>query len=68
MKTAAELKTVSTGRVTVDDARIDRLKELLRSTPLDLDFERVRLMHEMYGESAGDHQLLRRAKFLAAVR
>ena len=57
----------STARVTADKERIDRLKELLRSTPQDLDFERVRIMHEMYGESAGDHQLLRRAKFLAAV-
>ena len=57
----------STARVKADDTRIDQLKELMRSTPQDLDFERVRIMHEMYGESAGDHQLLRRAKFLAAV-
>ena len=58
---------VSTARVTADDARIDRLKELMRSTPQDLDFERVRIMREMYDESAGDHALLQRAKFLAAV-
>jgi hypothetical protein len=66
-KAGATPTSASTARVTVDDARIDRLKELLRSTPQDLDFERVRIMHEMYGESAGDVQILRRAKFLAAV-
>ena len=57
----------STGRVNADDARIDQLKELMRSTAQDLDFERVRIMHEMYGESAGDVQILRRSKFLATV-
>ena len=41
----------ATAQVTADDARIDQLKELLRSTPLDLDFERVRIMYEMYGLS-----------------
>jgi len=30
----------STARVNADDARIDRLKELYRSTPMELDFER----------------------------
>ena len=34
----------STGRVKVDKARIDRLKEQLRSTPAEVDFERVRIM------------------------
>ncbi len=57
----------TTARVNADDARIDVLKEKLRTTPKDLDFERVRIMHEVYGESAGDNQMLRRAKFLAAV-
>ena len=57
----------TTARVNADDARIDILKEKLRTTPKDLDFERVRIMHEVYGESAGDNQMLRRAKFLAAV-
>ena len=34
----------STARVKADNARIDRLKEQLRSTPKDVDFERVRIM------------------------
>ena len=33
-----------TAKVTADKARIDRLKEQLRSTPAEVDFERVRIM------------------------
>ena len=57
----------TTAKVKADKDRIDRLKELLRSTPNDLDFERIRIMKEIYDQTAGDHQALRRAKFLAAV-
>ena len=57
----------STGKVKADNARIDRLKERLRSTPQELDFERIRIMKEVYEETAGDVQILRRAKFLAAL-
>ena len=64
---ASDKRNPSTARVNTDIKRVDQMKELLRSTPQDLDFERVRIMHEMYGESAGDPQILRRAKFLAAV-
>ena len=35
---------MSTATVKVDKARIDRLKEQLRSTPAEVDFERVRIM------------------------
>jgi|GEM_PF-260386 len=56
-----------TAKVTADTARIDRLKEQLRSTEPELDFERVRIMHDVYEETTGDNQVLRRAKFLAAV-
>jgi hypothetical protein len=52
--------TPSTGTVNSDNERIDRLKEQLRSTPLTLDFERVRIMQEVYEESAGDPQINRR--------
>ena len=65
MKT--ETAEISTGRVNADTARIDALKEQLRSTKPELDFERVRIMHDMYEETEGEHQQLRRAKFLAAV-
>jgi hypothetical protein len=43
----------STTRVKADSARIDRLKEQLRSTPQEIDFERVRVMAEVYEETAG---------------
>jgi len=65
MKT--ETSKSSTARVKADDARIDRLKEQLRSTPQDLDFERVRVMAEVYEDTAGDSQILRRAKFMATL-
>jgi formate C-acetyltransferase len=56
-----------TAKVNTDKARIDRLKEQLRSTPYEVDFERVRIMAEIYDETAGDPQIIRRAKLLAAV-
>ena len=57
----------STGRVTVDKARIDRLKEQLRSTPAEVDFERVRIMQEVYEDTVGYQQIIRRAKFMATL-
>jgi pyruvate-formate lyase len=60
-------ETLSTGRAKADIGRIDRLKELLRSTPQNLDFERVRIMHQVYDDTAGDTAILRRAKFMAAL-
>ena len=65
MKT--ETSKSSTARVKADDARIDRLKEQLRSTPKDVDFERVRIMAEVYEDTVGDQQILRRAKFFATL-
>jgi len=67
MEKSKDAKKSSTGRVKADKARIDRLKEQLRSTEPELDFERVRIMHDVYEETTGDNQVLRRAKFLAAV-
>ena len=57
----------STARVNASDARIDRLKEQYRSTPMELDFERIRIMQEVYEDTVGYQQILRRAKFLAEV-
>lgn len=59
--------TSATGTVKADDERIDRLKEQLRSAPRELDFERIRIMQEVYEATVGDQQIIRRAKFLAAV-
>ncbi len=57
----------STARVKADNARIDRLKEQLRSTPQEVDFERVRIMSEVYEDTAGYQQIIRRAKFMATL-
>ena len=57
----------ATAKLAMDDKRIDALKERQRSTPQELDFERIRIMKEVYEETTGDVQILRRAKFLAAM-
>jgi pyruvate-formate lyase len=57
----------STAKVKADKERIDRLKKQLRETDPTVDFERVRIMEKVYEETAGDTQIMRRAKFLAAV-
>ena len=60
-------KKSSTGRVTVDNARVDRLKEQHMSTPAAIDNERIRFMMKVYEDTAGYQQILRRAKFFAYV-
>ena len=67
MKESKKTKKSSTAKVKADTARIDRLKERQRSTPQELDFERIRIMKDVYEETTGDVQILRRAKFLAAM-
>ena len=57
MKT--ESTEIQTGRVIVDKARIDRLKEQLMSTPQAIDNERVRIMAEVYEGTAGYQQIIR---------
>ena len=49
---------MSTATVKVDTARIDRLKEQLMSTPPEVDFERVRIMEEVYEDTAGYQQII----------
>ena len=67
MTASKKTKKSATAQVKADTARIDRLKEQLRSTPKDVDFERVRIMEEVYEDTAGDQQILRRAKFFATL-
>ena len=55
----------STARVNTDTARIDKLKELYRSVPMKLDFERVKIMKDTYEDTVGKQQIIRRAQFLA---
>ena len=63
---ATETKS-TTGSVKADKARIDRLKEQLRSTPAEVDFERIRIMEEVYAATQGDQNIMRRAKFMATL-
>ena len=65
--TATDVSQLNTGRVNADTARIDRLKELYRSVPMKLDFERIRIMKEVYDDTVGYQQIIRRAQFLADV-
>jgi formate C-acetyltransferase len=67
MEKVKDARNSSTGRVKIDKARIDRLKEQLRSTPAEVDFERVRIMAEVYEDTAGYQQIIRRAKFMATL-
>ncbi len=63
---AKNTKKSSTAQVKADTARIDRLKERQRSTPQELDFERVRIMKRLYTRiPPANEQIIRRAKFLA---
>ena len=57
----------NTGRVNADDARIDALKEQLRSTPQDVDYERHIIMRDVYEETAGHDPIIRRAKLMEAT-
>ena len=68
MKKGNDSKKSSTGRVKADKARIDRLKEQLRSTPAEVDFERIRIMEEVYaGHCTATRISCVRAKFMATL-
>ncbi len=43
----------NTARVNASDERVDALKEQLMSTKSEIDFERIRIMHEVYEEELG---------------
>jgi hypothetical protein len=53
MATASSEIFSNTARVNPDDARIDALKEQLRSTPQEVDYERHIIMRDVYEETAG---------------
>ena len=67
MKTESDPRSSFTAQVTVDDAKIDRLKEQHMSTPADISSERNKLLMKVYEETAGSQQIIRRAKSLAYV-
>ena len=49
------------------DARIDALKEQLRSTPQEVDYGRHIIMRDVYEETAGLDNIIRRAKLMEAT-
>ncbi len=57
----------STAKVTADDARIDAMKEQLRSTPWEVDYDRHVIMRDSYEETVGYQEIIRRAKLIEAV-
>ncbi len=67
MSKTSDKPEVSTGRVKADTARIDRLKEQLRSTTPEVDFARIKIMKEVYENTQGDQNIMRRAKFMATL-
>jgi pyruvate formate-lyase/glycerol dehydratase family glycyl radical enzyme len=67
MATTQASKKNPAGRVTVDDARVDRLRELVIKTAPEVETERVKIMAEVYESTEGYQQIIRRAKFLAAL-
>jgi len=54
MVRASKKLSPSTARVKADTKRIDKLKERQRSTPQKLDFERIRIMKDVYEETVGE--------------
>jgi len=65
--TMQDAKKSTTGRVKVDTERVARLRKQFLETPLTLDNERLKFMKEVYEETAGYQNIIRRAKFLAHV-
>ena len=63
----AEKSNASTAKVNADDKRIDWMKEELLSAPQTLSFERVMVMYDVYRDTVGEDQIMRRVKFLAAM-
>ena len=49
------------------DERIDALKEQLRSTPQEVDYERHIIMRDVYEETAGVNEMIRRARLTEAM-
>ena len=66
MKKAKDLNP-STAKVNPDDARIDALKEQLRSNPWEVDYERHVIMHDVYEETVGYQQIIKRARLMEAL-
>jgi len=65
---ATKSKTASnTATVNGDHARVDVLKEVLRSTPQEVDYDRMIIMRDVYDETVGYQEIIRRAKLIEAV-
>ncbi|NOR37140.1 MAG: hypothetical protein GQ577_10355, partial [Woeseiaceae bacterium] len=67
MATAKSEVFSKTATVNADHARVDVLKEVLRSTPQEVDYERMKIMHDVYDETVGYQEIIRRARLIEAV-
>ena len=67
MATAESQVFSKTATVNADHARVDVLKEVLRSTPQEVDYERMKIMHDVYDETVGYQEIIRRATLIEAV-
>jgi hypothetical protein len=64
---AKDLNASTAKVVNHGDARIDALKEQLRSTPHEVDYERHIIMRDVYEETVGLDQMIRRARLTEAT-
>ncbi len=57
----------STAKVNAADARINALKEQLRSIPWEVDYARHVIMRDSYEETVGYQEVIRRARLMEAM-
>ena len=67
MATASSEVFSKTAGVNADHARVDELKEVLRSTPQEVDYDRMIIMRDVYDETVGYQEIIRRARLIEAV-
>ncbi|MHC4072307.1 MAG: hypothetical protein ACYTGS_09785, partial [Planctomycetota bacterium] len=67
MAKAKDLNANTAKIINHGDARIDALKEQLRSTPQEVDYERHIIMRDVYEETAGLDNIIRRARLMEAT-
>ena len=67
MATAESQVFSKTATVNTDTARIDALKEQLRSTPWEVDYARHLIMRDSYEETVGYQEVIRRARLMEAM-
>jgi len=67
MATASSEVFPDTAGVNASDERIIELKEVLRSTPQEVDYDRMIIMRDVYEDTVGFQEIIRRAKLIEAT-